>query len=398
MRNPSSTMVNENRAKLDTAMIGLAEMLGPVIGEVVREASQTGHWSLDHLRPEMRRNIRTPADLAQTQDLSLILAIMLEGWDSLEFEDELPAYDITYQMLDKVRRIRNEFAHNQGNYGDTRYVDDCLKIINDLSGLVSRLRNQYPTAPQSGPSVENYVSQGRAHLQAGDRNKAILACSDAINLSGNDPQAFSIRGTAYREQGDHDHAVLDFTKAIGLSRNDRDAYVVALNERGRTYLQKKDFDKAVRDFDEAINLDSSKPYLWYNVGVAHENTGRMQLALNYFDRALGVDSNYALARAERGILYCNSGQYDLALEELGKAIALDAGTARVWNSRGWAYIQKKKYSKAVVDLKRAVQIQPNFNAAIDNLRIARQQQRKRIIRWGLVGLGILGIIVVAAAM
>lgn len=385
-------MAQENRNKIDAALTDLAQLIGPLLGGVIEDALQEGHWSLDYLNSETRRNVHSPDDISESGDLSLIMSVMLDCWDPLGFDNDLGPYGINFRLVDKVRRVRNDFAHSLGDYNDTRYVDDCLRAVGDLRqgflDLVAGPSGGPQTIAQPSQTAPDLVMQAREYLNAGRFNDAVVDSTMAIANNPNDPDAYLIRGMAYRRQRNYEGAVNDLRKAIMMAPNNADSHI----EHGWTYIEDGQYEQAIRAFDAGIQRLPGIPTLWNDRGVAFEYNGQTQQAMNDYDRATKVDPNHAPAWANLGHLFTEMGQIDLGISQLDHAIALNPGVAWIWNNRGHAYLRKKKYGKAIADFQQSVQLDPYFHLAQSNLEIARGLRRKRFIRWSLAGIGLLLIL------
>ena len=387
---------SNNRRKLDEAMINLAEELSILVVAMASSASQAGLWSLDNLSPEFRKDIRSLDNISRSKDLSLLLGIVLDSWVELKFEEVFEKNGVSRRLVDKVRHIRNEFAHNSKDYSDDGYVTDCLKAITDFLGGIHSLYNAAGTTGSalspSAPKLQNaeaYAQQGQDFLDAGAYDQVIISCSMAISLSPYATSAFLNRGIAYRNQGDHYHAIEDFSRAISIKPQDLQAY----NERGLVYLNNGEIEKALKDFDHGISLDPTYVYLWNNRGVAYERVKQIDQAFHNYNRATVVDPGFALAWTNLGNLHINAGQPDLAIDVYNRAISSDPNMAIAWNGRGWVYLLKKKYGNAIGDFRRAIEIVPNHSYAVPNLKVTRSRRMWRRIRWGVFAIALLYVAV-----
>jgi tetratricopeptide (TPR) repeat protein len=66
-------------------------------------------------------------------------------------------------------------------------------------------------------------------------------------------------------------------------------------------------------------------------------------------------------------------QHDEALKCYDKAIGLDANDKISWNSKGLVLMEMGKYDNAIRSFERALELDPDFGAAQDGLRIAREK-------------------------
>ena len=108
----------ENRHEIDDLMLFLVLGARVVVCELVRPLVAQGSFSMADIPAESSGQIRTVNDIAQTMDLSALLAILMKC-----LSDTGPGLEIegvSYALVDKVRRIRNDHAHGRGNYNADR--------------------------------------------------------------------------------------------------------------------------------------------------------------------------------------------------------------------------------------------------------------------------------------
>ena len=74
----------------------------------------------------------------------------------------------------------------------------------------------------------------------------------------------------------------------------------------------------------------------------------------------------AFAFNNRGIAYQNKGQYDRAIEAYGQAIALDPNFAQAFVNRGFTYAIKAQHDRALEDYDQAIKLNPNYAEAFYN--------------------------------
>ena len=205
-----SSKITSNRSTLDSEMLELANFLGLVVGAGVMNAMERKVMTLDDLSDEAKRNIDSIDDIIDSKDLSLLLRIILDGWD-VAFSKAFSDHDVTYQLVDKVRHVRNDFSHNTGDYGDDFYVADSLQAIRDLH---SGIKSAMPAAPSAGHSAGT-IPQASSIPNSAD--------------------SFYNQGMVYLENGNWDLAIANFTSAININRNHADTY----NRRGEAFSAKE---------------------------------------------------------------------------------------------------------------------------------------------------------------
>ena len=146
----------ENRNEVDSAIqMFLLDTRG-IVCDLVEPLAAQGRFSLENIPTSSRGNLRTVDDIAMTMDPTALLAVLMECMSDRS-RSGLKIPGVSFQLVDSVRRIRNDHAHGGGNYSDRDYVRYAVKMTNDLrSGLLSakpRLRVQAPEV-QEFPETE----------------------------------------------------------------------------------------------------------------------------------------------------------------------------------------------------------------------------------------------------
>jgi tetratricopeptide (TPR) repeat protein len=99
-------------------------------------------------------------------------------------------------------------------------------------------------------TLDSYVSQIDAMLEADDTNQALLLADELVEQYPEEIRAWMIRGHLYAEHGDYSEALIDLTRAIELDADEPALFLA----RGRYALELGDFRQAVRDFSLGIEV------------------------------------------------------------------------------------------------------------------------------------------------
>ena len=180
----------ENRNRIDTYLLNLVVETRVLVYEMVRPLVAQGRFSMGDIPAESRGELRTVDDIAQTMDPSALLAVLMQCLSytgpGLEIEG------VSFALVDKVRRIRNEHAHGRGNYSDLEYVKESLVAIDTLR---TNLLNTAEKMALPGITTLEYRGEDertqrffRAYSQ--DRISAAIAAA----RQGLDPAAFDQNG------------------------------------------------------------------------------------------------------------------------------------------------------------------------------------------------------------
>ncbi len=171
--------------------------------------------------------------------------------------------------------------------------------------------------------------------------------------------AYSKRGSAYSERARYSRAfklissdeygrlfslaIQDHDQAIALDPANPQAYydranletvvdgVLVVNDAA---ARRAWFDAAVADFKKAVERDSRYERAWDMLGLTHETTGELDLAINEYSQEMALNS---LGKSRVANAYCLRGnsdqkekQYDAAITDYEKAIDRGA-TADDWS-------------------------------------------------------------------
>lgn len=110
------------------------------------------------------------------------------------------------------------------------------------------------TIPQPVESIEDWFTQGVAHLNAGRMDKAIETFTRSIEMIPHDYEAYNNRGIAYSHKGDPSQAEIDFSKALKINPDFYNAYL----NRGIARQKQGLYSLALLDYGEAHRLKPSK--------------------------------------------------------------------------------------------------------------------------------------------
>ena len=112
-----------------------------------------------------------------------------------------------------------------------------------------------------------------------------------------------------------------------------------------------------------------------NRGLAYNNKGQHDRAIQDYDQAIKLNPNYAKAFSNRGNAYDDKKQYDRAIQDFDQAIKLEPSAIRFYN-RGVAYHNKGQYDRAIQDYDQGIKLNPNLAAAIKNRAAAIAAKNK----------------------
>ena len=169
-------------------------------------------------------------------------------------------------------------------------------------------------------------------------------------------------------QGHYSEAIKAFSTAI--DKNPQYAY--AYNNRGVAYNKLHDYTKAISDLNQAITLDSNYTAAYVARGYCYGQMKKYTNAISDFNKAISLDSKSALAYSGRGFAYYNIENYEHAISDFNRSISLDSSDANSFYGRGLAYTNLQHYQEALRDFQKALAINPQLEAARENIDMIRK--------------------------
>jgi tetratricopeptide (TPR) repeat protein len=182
---------------------------------------------------------------------------------------------------------------------------------------------------------------GDAYRRKGDVTMAIKRYTEAVNQNPFGMYAGRARlerGKLLAAQGDHTTAIADFNHLSDGVYIIEQVEVHA--ERGASYYALKDYPNAIADFTKAIELGPTPQFqsaMYFNRALAHDGSGRADLALADYDQAIALNSNDAKSHLNRAVIRHNRGEYGPAIDDYTRAIQIDPGYAPAYQNRAIAY-------------------------------------------------------------
>ena len=215
-------------------------------------------------------------------------------------------------------------------------------------------------------SYQLYNDLGNVYNDNGDYDRAIQACTRAIELKPDYAFAYNNRGIAYNSKRDFGRAIRDYTSAIESKADFAKAY----NNRGLACYNNRDFGQAIRDYTKAIELKGDYAEAYNNRGKACNDIRDFDGAVRDYTKAIELRPDFALAYNNRAFACGIMGNYDRAIRDSTRAIELRPDYAEAYNNRGNAYNNLRDFSQAIRDYTKAVELKPDHVEAYHNRAIA----------------------------
>ena len=150
------------------------------------------------------------------------------------------------------------------------------------------------------------------------------------------------------------------------------------NNRGIAYQDEGNYDLAIEAFTKAIELNPDFAKAYANRAVIYQCKGLFDRAIADHTKALELKSDHPEPYNNRGAAYGEQGDYDRAIADHTRAIELNPNLPEAYNNRGVAHYKKSDYNRAIEDYTQAIQLKPSF---VDKVYYNRAEARLHLQEW-----------------
>lgn len=224
----------------------------------------------------------------------------------------------------------------------------------------NRLLVEYPK------SVLLYAVCGASQLALKDYDSSIKFYSKAIEINPNYAEAYNNLGKAHLQKGCLQDAVICFEQAVAKNN----AYLEALYNLGYAQRILCDLDSAIKNLSLAIKFDPNNSKAYFELGVAHKQAGNLSEAICSFKKFLTYEPNSAEAYFNLGECHMDSGGFNIAINNFEAVLRISPNQAITHFQLGNCYGFLHKLPEAIYHLKYAIELKPKYVSALTNLGVA----------------------------
>ena len=184
--------------------------------------------------------------------------------------------------------------------GNVEYVSKLNKLIgaNTLKNEetaeqpVNNTNNQIgiitPVVTAEEPvSFDMLVHNGNEAYKKQDYTAAIDYYTKAVVYKPSDIAIMQKIANIYKLTGNNAKAISFYDKIIALDTENSDAYF----NKGLVYAGMKDYDNCIKCFEKVIQYSPDYPYAYYSLGMAYEQKGMKDKALEYYYLYSGLEND-----------------------------------------------------------------------------------------------------------
>lgn len=185
----------------------------------------------------------------------------------------------------------------------------------------------------------------------------------ALKLNENLAKAYYIKGSIYRESGDTSRAISSLETAVEQDNR----YLDAFYDLGVMYAARKN-PVAMQYYNNVLKLDPAHAQAMYAKAKLLQDLGKVDEALQEYDQILSVNKNCENCHYNKGAIYLEvKKEPKKALEEFTRAIEINPSYVEAYFARGYTYSKLKDKESAKADYNMCLRIQPNYDAAVEEL-------------------------------
>ncbi len=321
---------------LSVLYLAIGERLGmPLYGVVV-----PGHFFVRYDDGQYRYNIETTAQGALADEDHYLRSFAP------------PAGHKLYMKNLNKRQTLGCFFNNLGNSYSA--VGDKEKAFLELSRAV-----------QINPTLaEAHTNLGNIYLSKGQVSAAIRHYNEALKILPKDPRTLNNLGNAYMEEDRYQQAQNAYLRALDQDPGFLDAH----RNLAQAWRRQGLLEKAVAQIRAAITLEPHNPENYLHIGRFYLEMDDPQAAQENLLKALLYAPSMTAARVELGNAYLAMNRNDWALEEFTAAAAAgDAYEAHACFGMARCFHQQKQYDREILAYQRVLLIEPDNVPALQNL-------------------------------
>jgi tetratricopeptide (TPR) repeat protein len=148
----------------------------------------------------------------------------------------------------------------------------------------------------------------------------------------------------------------------------------------RHYIDNAKAEIAEKQCSDMLDAASPSPEAHNTIGLLRVETGKYEEAVKSFQKAIRLKPDAGIFYSNMSVAYAKLGKPDEAEQILQKAFSMKDGSlsrealAYSYNNLGLSWLEKNQTEKAISYFNKALELQPDFNAARENLKKAKGEK------------------------
>ena len=206
------------------------------------------------------------------------------------------------------------------------------------------------------------IEMAEFHLRSGNLDGAEQTCSLLLEKTPDNVEALFLLGNMAHQKGNHQEAVSYFTRAVTVSP----ALPVLRLNLGTSLMLLKRYEESIAELKEATFLDSSNIAAWFQLGVALEEKGDLDQALDAYGATLRLDPSHDHAVLRCADIRQRQNRMEEALQLYQEALRLQPRNYMTCNNAGNAAKYLGRISEALIWYRKAQELEPGQRICASN--------------------------------
>ena len=220
-------------------------------------------------------------------------------------------------------------------------------------------------------SIDGNLKLAELYFYVKKYQEAIYSINKALKINENLSKAYFLKGMCYKESKDTNLAVSSFQTALEQDQGYFDAHM----ELGMLLSARKN-PIALEYFLNALRLQPKDLNVYYNMAKFYQDAGKIDLAIETYEKILKMNAKDKESLYNLGAIQLHFKKSSkIALDYFSKAISVDPNYAEAYFARGVCFEDLKDFKNAKADYKMAIEINPEYDFAIENLNILEKSGR-----------------------
>ncbi|WP_416442800.1 tetratricopeptide repeat protein [Leeuwenhoekiella sp. A16] len=304
-------------------------------------------------------------------------------FDSGEFENIVNHYLENGKIALAKKAVKLGLDQHPSSSNLQLFRIEILIFENKLTEADRLLNDLYLLEPNN---EEVYIQKANIYSKQDDHKKAVELLENALELTEDDADIYSLIGMEYLFMEDFQNAKFNFMKCLEVDDEDYSALYnviycfdfleqhqeaidylnmfldsnpyceVAWHQIGKQYFDLKQYDKALAAFDFAIISDDTFIGAYFEKGKVLEKMGKYNEAIENYQITLELDDPTSFAYLRMGKCYQKLHCDDLALKYFLKTVHEDPLLDKGWIAITDFHIKKLDFQNALYYINKAINI------------------------------------------
>jgi len=219
------------------------------------------------------------------------------------------------------------------------------------------------TAKKFPDNIETLLKLAELYYLVQRYQEGIEYVNKALKLNENLAKAYFIKGSIYRESGDTSRAISSLETAVEQDNR----YVEAFYDLGVMYAARRN-PIAIDYYNNVLSIQPDNRDAAYAKAKLLQDLGKTNEAISMYQSIIKADKSCANCYYNLGAIYLEiTKEPKKALEQFTKAIETDPAYLAAYFARGYTYSLLKDKESAKADYNMCLELEPNYEAAIEEL-------------------------------